>query len=394
MNRRIPPEAYDSADVYLTAAGDPTDPASWSGIPRSLSSELTALGVSCAAVSASPRPLVQRLARDVATLPRWLRTSRDDGQLTLAGARTATMVGPTASHARSRLIAWRMRRYGASHPVVQIGTEYAVPSRFRTVTFEDMTVQQAVALGYAGYSALSAEELETRIEQQRAAYQNALACCTTTSWAAESIVADYGIDRAKVHVVGVGHHLEPLPNIRYWDAPRFLFIGRDWDAKNGNSLLRAFRRVRHHLPAARLDIVGREGTEAGVTFHGSLYMGDPIERQKLEHLFEVATCYVMPSLREASAQTFVEAGLAGIPSIGPTVGGSAEIIGTGGMVVNPFDVDQIVDAMLSLSIPERAQLVGRRAYATAQRYSWKQVAERLLRALDLHTGIGPVAEFL
>jgi glycosyltransferase involved in cell wall biosynthesis len=129
-------------------------------------------------------------------------------------------------------------------------------------------------------------------------------------------------------------------------------------------------------------------------FHGSLQICDPAELRALEHLLEPATCYVMPSVREASAHTFVEAGLACVPSIGPTVGGSAEIIGDGGLVVHPLDEDQIADAMLTLSAPERTQSTGMRAYAHEQPYSWKQVVERLLRALDLRNGTEPVAEFL
>ena len=86
--------------------------------------------------------------------------------------------------------------------------------------------------------------------------QGAVACCLTTRWAADSVVADYGIDRDKVHVVGVGRNHSPAPAERDWNSPRFLFVGRDWEGKNGRGLLRAFARVKAQIPDAGLDIVG------------------------------------------------------------------------------------------------------------------------------------------
>jgi glycosyltransferase involved in cell wall biosynthesis len=90
----------------------------------------------------------------------------------------------------------------------------------------------------------------------------------------------------------------------------------------------------------------------------------------------------MPSLHDPAGQVFAESAASGIPSIGSTNGGSATVIGDGGVVVDPHDRAALTAAMLQLCDPETAQRVGERATRQAQRFTWRKVAERLLRALD------------
>ena len=114
--------------------------------------------------------------------------------------------------------------------------------------------------------------------RQRRAYEQAVACCLTTPWAADSVIRDYGIAPAKVHVVG--HRLQPRAPAgeRDWSRPRFLFVGMDWARKNGAGVLRAFARLRERgarprgstwwaairaLDAARRDRARRAPPERG-----------------------------------------------------------------------------------------------------------------------------------
>ena len=98
---------------------------------------------------------------------------------------------------------------------------------------------------------------------------------------------DYGIAAEKVHVVGIGcNHVAPAIE-REWGTPRFLFVGLDWERKNGPGLLRAFARLREELPAARLDLVGGHPPldQPGVTGHGVLRLDVPEQHDRLERLF-------------------------------------------------------------------------------------------------------------
>jgi glycosyltransferase involved in cell wall biosynthesis len=225
------------------------------------------------------------------------------------------------------------------------------------------------------------------MEIQRDAYERAAACCLTSSWAARSVVDDYGIDRSKVHVVGIaGTRQPPSAASRDWTVPRFLFVGWDWHRKNGDRLLEAFAQVRKTVPRAELHLVGghpRRIEQEGVVPHGPLRLDRPAERARVDDLFVRCTCYVMPSRVEPSAIAHVEAGMFGLPSIATSVGGSAELVGEGGVAVDPDDVHGLVDAMVSLSDPDLARSLGAKARQRAQLYTWPAVAGRILAALGL-----------
>jgi glycosyltransferase involved in cell wall biosynthesis len=213
-------------------------------------------------------------------------------------------------------------------------------------------------------------------------YREAAACCVASDWAAGSVVTDYGIDASRVHVVGFGRNCEPRPVPRDRSDPRFLFVGLDWQRKNGDAVVRAFARLRDELPRARLDLVGGHPRVEvdGVVGHGPLGVDEPAARAGLEALFEQATCFVMPSRFEAFGMVYVEAGAAAVPSIGTTRGGAATAIAGGGVLVDPEDEGALVDAMRSLADPATADGLGRAALENASRYTWKGVAERILEA--------------
>jgi hypothetical protein len=137
----------------------------------------------------------------------------------LTRARVAPSQGRLATHLARR-------RLGSPHcfdAIVQLGTGYSLPrAAAAVVTLEDMTVPLARQLGFAGYCDLSSRALAARRTAQARAYANAAACCATSAWAADSIVADYGIPRERVHVVGVGANHLPRRVERDWSRPRFL----------------------------------------------------------------------------------------------------------------------------------------------------------------------------
>jgi glycosyltransferase involved in cell wall biosynthesis len=270
---------------------------------------------------------------------------------------------------------------------VQIWTNYdATGIGTPSATFDDMTIVQAVAAGYPEWGALSAKSLRHAIERQRRVYELSTVCCVTTTWAAQSLVDDYRIPRSKVHVVGVGRNVNPSARSRDWESPRFLFVGADWHRKNGERVLEAFRRVRQQVPSATLDIVGRHRPirAPNVSDHGSLDLSEAADLHRLERLFEDASCLVVPSLHDPSALVYVEAAAAGIPAIGTIKGGSRELIGEGGLVVDPTDDEAILRAMLALSDPITAARLGAIARARSERFTWPEVAARIVAGLGLN----------
>jgi glycosyltransferase involved in cell wall biosynthesis len=99
--------------------------------------------------------------------------------------------------------------------------------------------------------------------------------------------------------------------------------------------------------------------------------------------YEAATCLVLPSTIEPSAIVHLEAAAAGVPSIGTTVGGVEDLIGDGGRLVDPGDVDGLAAAMLELSDPELARDLGAAARRRAEWFTWPEIAKRIATVLDL-----------
>lgn len=280
----------------------------------------------------------------------------------------------------------RLRRAGSLDGVIQRGCEVRVSSHAPIVTFEDSTLLQALrAYPWPHLQGLSQRDIDRYARRQQQIYQRVRAACASSHWAADSIVSDYHVDRARVHVVGLGknHELEAGP--RDFSTPRFLFVGVAWERKNGPAVVRAFARVRERWPQARLDVVGLHPRldAPGVTGHGSLSLADPAGREQLASLYASATVFVMPSLHEPMGTVYAEAGGAGIASIGTTNGGAATVIGPGGRLVDPLSLPEIEAAMLELSEPATAARLGALAQQQARLFTWRKVSERLLRALAI-----------
>jgi glycosyltransferase involved in cell wall biosynthesis len=368
--------------VAIASVGDPASSKTWSGVTAGVFSAMDELGVATTGLD--------------------LRLPRGLEQALLVGASARTLnrrdahgAAPTMS-VRSRLAGRRVAARKLDG-VVQIGSNFILPRGVNYVTLEDMTLRQASAI-HPVFSQMSASGISGWEQRRARIYERARMCAVASHWAAESLIVEYGLPRAKVAVVGFGATHRALVSERAWSPPRFLFVGIDWERKGGPLLLRAFARVRELLPQATLDIVGGHPPieQAGVNAHGALLQSRAEHRQLMLELFARATCLVVPSLVEPFGIVYVEAGSSGIPSIVSGEGGARDTIGPdGGAVIAPGDEDGLLEAMLQLADPKTARRMGDAARERAALYSWTKVAERLLRALDLQAPDGRrLAEFL
>lgn len=344
--------------------GDPTDAATWSGVPASLSAGLKAAGCEVAPVQAE-FPGARRVGHRLG-----MSWADQSASRAFAGA---------AGVAASR----RMRRAGEIDGVVMLGSGYSLSTDAPIISFDDMTVAQALRQSGPPYDSLSPGAAQRWRARQRRFYQRARGCCATSTWTAESMREDFGIPASKIHVVGVGHNIDPGRVERDWSVPRFLFVGADWERKRGEACVEAFATIHGEHPGATLDLVGghpRVDAE-GVTGHGSLPLNSEQGRRRYAELLHRATCFLMPSTYEPFGIAYVDAASTGIASIGTTVGGAPDAIGEGGRLVDPTEEGALLAAMRELSEPETARSLGERAYERSKLLTWRAVAERLLRAL-------------
>lgn len=366
--------------IAITFPGDLLTASSWSGTPLGVVNGVRDCGIEPVPMNIQFPFRKIRFAAVNVLATRYLHQDRD-----LAQARQAASLSPLMGDFDSLTASLRLSRAAPLDGLIQIGCSYHGRSNLPFVTYEDMTIVQARRANYPAWESLSDRTIRNRVATQRSIYRRAKACCVMTPWAAQSVVEDYGINPAKVHVVGVGNNHPVVGAInRDWSQPRFLFVGNDWQRKNGGAVVRAFGALRREFPTARLDLVGAHPALAhdGIVGHGALSMSKADERDLLTRLFASATCFVMPSLVEPAGIVFVEAAAAGIPSICSSAGGSSYLVGDGGLAVSAEDDADLLNAMRDLCNPRLAAAMGARARDRSELFTWKLVAERLLEALN------------
>jgi glycosyltransferase involved in cell wall biosynthesis len=356
--------------AVVCRSGKPLEQA-WSGTPAGLMRGLAKAGVAAHFVDAEPRHTVVRAAQAWAMV---VHRNRFGG-----------MLAPEIRALRQWTARRRASRIGQTVAAIQMGSDFGIPFPHWFVTFEDMTVPQFLRVSSV-QTALGVRAIERWIAMQGRCYEGAIGCCVASQWAADSIVRDYEVEPSKVHVVGLGRNYDPRPTLRDWMHPRFLFVGYDWKRKNGPMVVRAFSYVRERFPSAQLDLVGghpRLDVE-GVRGHGPLDFSLPRQRASVEALFEAATCFVMPSKFEPFGMAYVEAGAAGVASIGTVVGGARDVIGDdAGLLVDPSDEGALIDAMTIMCEPLRASNMGAAALEKSRFFTWEAVAERVMKVLRI-----------
>jgi glycosyltransferase involved in cell wall biosynthesis len=266
--------------------------------------------------------------------------------------------------------------------VLQAGALFG-PGRFPEVPYHlylDHT--RAIAERYAPLAGLDPpppRDAAWRAREQ-AVYRGAAGIFTMSEFVKGSLVRDYGVDPARVHVVGAGPNVQPRPG----DPPAarekaILFVGRNFVPKGGPALVQAFRRVRIAHPDARLWIVSE--TAPPDLPDGAEHLG-LLGPDALAALYGRASLFALPTLREAFGLAFVEAMSFGLPVVASRLEAIPEIVSDGetGVLVPPGDADALARAVGDLlGDPVRARLMGAAGRArAAERFGWDRAAARML----------------
>jgi glycosyltransferase involved in cell wall biosynthesis len=371
---------------------DAVSPANWSGTPAGLAGGLAALGAEVVPIGAA---LPFGIHQGVAVLSR-------------AGGKRGAVADRTPVRQRSRTWALHRRMTEAAASgldgVIAMGTEMYDLAAVRVagvpiVTYDDATFAQMWRSPDSDLrlSGFPPDEVATWIARQRASSRAADGCSVSTSWAARSMVEDYGIPSERVTVAGMGHRPRATADAsapRDYSEPRFLFIGVDWRRKNGDAVLSAFQDLRRTHPGARLDVVGRHERieQPGVVDHGFLPREDPGAQRLLDGLFARATAFVLPSRFDPSPIAYLEAASAGLPVVATSEGGAGELLGEAAITVHPDDGDALRAALHRLADPVVARALGAEAARRAAHSSWRDVAGRLVDALTPARAAEPAAE--
>lgn len=226
-------------------------------------------------------------------------------------------------------------------------------------------------VGYGHRRNLRAVEAVKRRLNQRP-FAGAAALVTWCRWAARSLVDDYGVDPAQVHVIPPGVEVglfRPRYRSTAAEGPvRVLFVGGQFERKGGSDLLQAMRRLGHR---AELDVVTggdpvRVPPEITVRVHRGLGPQSP----ELVRLYAQADLFALPSRNDCMPQAVAEGLASGLPLVATRVGAIPEMVmdGVNGFLVPPGNPQALGRALEALvGDRDKRAAFGRSSRAMAER---------------------------
>lgn len=268
-------------------------------------------------------------------------------------------------------------------------------SPFRTV----VTIHDMIPLVLPQYHWRTISRMYTWLNCVAARRAHAIIAVSESS--KRDIVRTLGIPPEKVHVITNAVHESYRPitepwilgavRERYLLPPRFVLYFGGFDLrKNVHRVIKAYaslpRTLRQEYKlviAGRLHLLGHPlypdprplvrqlGLEDEVVFTGQIREQDKVP------IYSAASVFVFPSLYEGFGMPVLEAMACGCAVVTSNVSSLPEVVGDTGILVDPYSVEAIAQAIQELlEDPDRRAELGRRARERSRQFSWRQVAEQ------------------
>lgn len=220
------------------------------------------------------------------------------------------------------------------------------------------------------------------------ATRRASAVLTVSEFSKGAILDWAHVPESKVRVVSPGVAEGFGPNVEPLSLPYtyFLYVGNRKSHKNVPRLLEAFARASLG-PGMRLVFSGNPDREtAGLAIRLGLgervvFFG-PVTEDVLPRLYRGAIALVFPSLLEGFGLPPLEAMACGTPVIASNSSSIPEVVGDAGMLVDPYDVQALSNAVRRVLSDESLRAsMSAKGIERARSFSWDRTAEQVLEVL-------------
>jgi len=231
---------------------------------------------------------------------------------------------------------------------------------------------------------------------------NSCDVCTVNSSATGDAVRVVAGSTKRIEIIPMGVDLEvfsknaiPLDQDSEAEGGEriILFVGRLAEKKGINYLIEAMPTILHHIPEARLVIVGYgpergrlEGLVGELGLHDKVAFAGEVPNAELVRYYQKAHLLVLPSIVDSRGDTeglgivILEAMACGVPVVASNVGGIPDIIepNWNGFLSKPGNPPDIADKVVELLSDKRLrERLSQNAIETVRgSFSWEAVAEK------------------
>lgn len=183
------------------------------------------------------------------------------------------------------------------------------------------------------------------------------------------------------------------------EDPYFLYVGKLQAHKNIERLVRAYHVYRRNTQApARLVVAGRAAGDsvdpmalaAELGIEDSVIRPGYVDSADLSALYSGARAFVFPSLWEGFGIPLLEAMNCGTPVISSSATCLPEIAGGAALLVDPFSIESIAEAMTTVdSSEETRNTLIRAGFNRAREFTWERCAAA---TLETYHRVAPTEE--
>lgn len=234
---------------------------------------------------------------------------------------------------------------------------------------------------------------------------NAERIITISNHSKEDIIKEYKVNKDKIYVAYPGYDTEIFHPItdktkvegvleKYGIVGDYIiYIGTLQPRKNLICLIEAFK----DIEGLKLVIVGKT---TGVGRSGWMYeniLNKPRElgieekviftgfapTEDLPYLINRATAFILVSLYEGFGMTAVEAMACGTPVIVSNVSSLPEAVGSAGILVDPYSVGQIAQAINTIAADQKLRFQkSKEGLEQAKKFSWEKMTREVIKVFE------------
>ncbi len=215
---------------------------------------------------------------------------------------------------------------------------------------------------------------------------------TVSNYTKQDLIGTYQVPESKITVAwnGANDVFAPLAeddiahvrNHLTHDKPYFLFVGSIHPRKNVKRLIESYLKYREKDTSFDLVVVGepmwKHNQELLALKHDSIHYTGHLTIQKLVRVMGAAACFVYVPYFEGFGIPLVEAMRCGIPLISGNLTSLPEVVGDAALLVDPFSVEDITNAMIQISENETLRNeLARKSLERSVVFTWDKTAETI-----------------